>query len=274
LTPAADAPDPPDATAPGSYSDAPPVIGVIPARFGSTRFPGKPLASDTGRPLIQHVHDQARRAARLQRVLVATDDARIADAAGRFRAEAVMTSADHPNGASRIAEALDHLHPPPPDNAIIVNIQGDEPEIDPAVIDRLVDTMLDAPDAPMATIASPFPAGVDPHDPNIVKVVVTARSPLRALYFSRAAIPHPMGDGAAPPLQHVGLYAYHRGFLRRYLAMTPTPLERAERLEQLRVLEHGEAILVVVHPVHHTGIDTPEQYRDFVKRYRSRTPTD
>ncbi len=251
-----------------------PSICIIPARFASVRFPGKPLAAETGRPLIQHVCEAAARSHSVSRIVVATDDDRIAAAVRAFRGEVVMTSPDHPNGASRLAEAADILQLPP--NTIVVNAQGDEPELDPALIDAAV-AALESSIAPMSTIASPFAPDEDPANPNIVKVVRTLNGD--ALYFSRALIPHNR-DGAssahdaaaAAPMKHVGLYAYRRAFLAVYVTLPETPLERAERLEQLRVLEHGRRIAVAVAEARHHGIDTPEQYAAFVKRWRAANP--
>jgi len=235
---------------------------IIPARYGSTRLPGKPLLAETGKPLVVHVMKQAARARHVDRVLVATDDARIAEAVREHGGEAIMTAADHPNGTSRLAEAADAL-----DDAVdvVVNVQGDEPEIAPDLIDALIER-LEAGDAPMTTVASPFAPGDDPANPNIVKVVLDRQG--RALYFSRAAIPHDRDGGAVGRLKHVGLYAYRRAFLAEYVAMAATPAEQAEQLEQLRVLEHGRAIGCIVRPVNHVGIDTAEQYAAFVRRQR------
>jgi 3-deoxy-manno-octulosonate cytidylyltransferase (CMP-KDO synthetase) len=238
-------------------------LAVIPARYASTRFPGKPLAAETGRPLIQHVVEQVQQASRLDRVIVATDDDRIAAAVRRFGGEAIMTREDHPNGTSRIAQVVAELGDACPQ--IVVNVQGDEPEIPPAVIDALVDALESDTEAPMATIASPFAADEDPGNPNIVKVVVDQRG--RAMYFSRSLIPFDRdGQGAPAPLKHLGIYAYRRSFLPVYVGLSATPLEQCEKLEQLRVLEHGHAIRVVEAVAHHHGIDTPEQYAAFVRR--------
>ncbi|MCA9284250.1 MAG: 3-deoxy-manno-octulosonate cytidylyltransferase [Phycisphaerales bacterium] len=236
---------------------------VIPVRFASTRFPGKPLADRTGRTLVQHVWEQASRAACAARVVVATDDPRIEQAVRTFGGECRMTRADHPNGTSRIAEVAETLR-----EEIVVNVQGDEPEIDPATIDRAVSALEAAPECPMSTLACPLSAGDDAGDPNLVKVVLDRRG--RALYFSRAAIPFDReGSGDCPPWRHVGLYAYRRSFLPRYVALTPTPLEACERLEQLRVLEHGFPIAVALVDAAPAGIDTPEQYEAFVRRFAS-----
>jgi 3-deoxy-manno-octulosonate cytidylyltransferase (CMP-KDO synthetase) len=244
-------------------------VAVIPARFGSTRFPGKPLASRTGKPLIQHVCEQAARARSIKRIIVATDDQRILDAVRGFGGEAVMTRADHPNGTARIAEVAATLT-----EEIIVNVQGDEPSIEPELIDAAVAALHARPDAPMSTIASPFGAHDDPNDPNIVKVVLSQIG--TALYFSRSPIPfwrdrerdlergslHPI----ARPLKHVGLYVYRRPFLATFVSLAPTPLELTEQLEQLRVLEHGYPIAVAIGTAAFHGIDTPEQYAAWVAR--------
>lgn len=242
-------------------------LAVIPARYASSRFPGKPLAAETGKPLIQHVVERARQARLISRVIVATDDQRIFDAVRAFGGEAMMTCADHPNGTSRIAEVVSQLSDVP---AVVVNVQGDEPEIEPAIIDRLVDGLASEPanGAAMATVASFFAADEDPADPNIVKVVVSAAG--QALYFSRSLIPFDRDcRRLVRPLKHVGLYAYHADFLLKYVTLPPSPLERCEQLEQLRALEHGYRIKVVLADARHHGIDTPEQYAAFVRRYRS-----
>ncbi len=241
-------------------------IAIIPARYASSRFPGKILADATGQPLIQHVYDQARRSRAVSEVVVATDDDRIAAAVQGFGGRAVMTAADHPNGSSRLAEAADLLELP--DDWLVVNVQGDEPELDPVVIDRAIAALDALDDCVVSTVGSPFTAGEDPANPNIVKVVVDGAG--RALYFSRALIPHDRdGQGDAAPLKHVGLYVYRRSYLRRYVKLSPTPLEQAEKLEQLRILEHGERIAVAVAMSRHCGIDTPEQYAAFVERWRA-----
>lgn len=247
----------------------PSAIIIIPARYASTRFPGKALARETGKPLIQHVWERAQRATNAARVVVATDDARIADAVRSFGGEVVMTAAAHPNGASRVAEAASILNLP--DDAIVVNAQGDEPEINPALIDALIQALREPDAPPMATIASPFAPGEDRKNPNIVKVIVDASG--LALRFSRSP-DFDDGEKAAGPLKHVGLYAYRRCFLREYSAWAPTPIERAERLEQMRVLEHGGAIRVIVRQTAHVGVDTPEQYQDFVARWKTSQRTD
>lgn len=245
-------------------------IAIIPARLGSTRFPGKVLADATGKPLIQHVAEAASRAASVERVLVATDDQRVMDRVRAFGVECVMTSTKHANGTSRLAEAAEALGIA--DEQIIVNVQGDEPELDPAIIDAAVEALKNSM-APVSTVAAPIDRALAA-DPNIVKVV--RRADGSALYFSRAMIPcdrDNSGGADAAPLRHIGLYAYRRSFLKAYGALAPTPLERAEKLEQLRVLEHGYNIAVAVCESADTavGIDTPEQYEAFVARWRARS---
>lgn len=244
----------------------PSAVAIIPARYASTRFPGKPLADRTGKPLIQHVVERARQASRIGRIIVATDDQRIFDAVRSFGCEAAMTRPDHPNGTSRLAEVAGSLRRG--EVPIIVNVQGDEPEIEPRVIDELVDGLLADGQAPMATLASEFGPGEDPADPNIVKLVTcTVAGRTRALYFSRSLIPFDRDRrGLVKPLKHPGLYAYRRDFLLHYATLTPTPLEQTEQLEQLRALEHGYPIAVVKTRVEHHGIDTPQQYEEFVRR--------
>lgn len=243
-------------------------VGVIPARLASTRFPRKILASETGMTLIEHVWRSARRSAALSSVVLAVDDPAVFRIAREFGAEAVMTRVDHPNGTSRLAEAAALLGLP--DEALVVNVQGDEPDLDPGVIDAAVE-LAGSSGAEVTTVASKFGPDEDPADPNIVKVVM--RSDARAMYFSRSPIPfhrdRTAGAPPASPLKHIGLYVYRVGFLRRYVDLAPTPLEQTEMLEQLRVLEHGYAIAVAVRQVSSQGIDTAEQYAAFVARWRA-----
>ncbi len=235
---------------------------VIPARMGSTRFPGKMLANRTGRPLVQHVVDQVGRCRKVGRVVVATDDARIAEALCPFGTECVMTSPDHASGTDRIAEVAQGVS-----DDIIVNVQGDEPEIEPEIVDGLIGR-LESSDEQMATAATPFGAGMNPADPNLVKVVMDQTG--RAIYFSRSPIPYPRepdGPENAEYWLHLGIYAYRRAFLLEFAGWKPTPLEKTEKLEQLRALEHGAAIGVL--PVERAthGIDTAQQYEAFVRRF-------
>jgi 3-deoxy-manno-octulosonate cytidylyltransferase (CMP-KDO synthetase) len=242
---------------------------VIPARLGSTRFPGKVLAADTGRPMIAHVYQAAINSKAVHRVVVATDDKRVLQAVRDFGGEAVMTSPRHENGTSRIAEAADILGLP--NDEIVVNAQGDEPELESTLVSATVRALV-LSGAAMSTVACPFAPGDDLEDRNVVKVV--RRLDGAALYFSRGPIPTDRDRDAPPeaqPLRHVGLYAYRAGFLRKYAKLAPTPLERAEKLEQLRALEHGYAIAVAVRAVRlFGGIDTPEQYKAFVARWKAR----
>jgi 3-deoxy-manno-octulosonate cytidylyltransferase (CMP-KDO synthetase) len=239
---------------------------VIPARFGSTRFPAKILASETGKPLVQHAVDRAKRATRVRDVIVATDAERIVAALRPFGTQCVMTSPAHQSGTDRIAEVARDL---PPDIDVVVNVQGDEPEIEPETIDGLVARLESSPQDDMATAATPFPDRADVNDPNLVKVVVGVGG--RAVYFSRLPIPFRRESTSArqPPYYlHLGIYAYRRPFLLEFAAWPPTPLEQAEKLEQLRALEHGRSIhvLTVARATH--GIDTPAQYAEFVRRSR------
>ncbi|MBI1373451.1 MAG: 3-deoxy-manno-octulosonate cytidylyltransferase [Phycisphaera sp.] len=238
-------------------------VAIIPARYASTRLPGKPLLDATGKPMVVHVIEQAMLAESIADVLVATDDQRIHDAVLAHGFRSVMTRDDHPNGTSRVAEAAESL---PDDVDLIVNVQGDEPQIEPGVIDALVDRMR-AGDEPMGTLASHFAHDENPADPNIVKLVTDRRG--RAMYFSRSIIPFDRDGMGVQPLKHPGLYAYRRDFLPVYVALEPTPNEEAEKLEQLRALEHGHAIAVVLADVRHHGIDTPAQYEAFVAAYRA-----
>jgi 3-deoxy-manno-octulosonate cytidylyltransferase (CMP-KDO synthetase) len=245
------------------------IVGVIPARFASTRLPGKPLLAETGRPLIQHVVEAARRARSLERVIVATDDARIAEAVARFGGECVMTRADHPTGTDRVAEVAAGI----PEARIIVNLQGDEPEVAGASLDLVVSLLQNDPEAPMATLGTPIHSEEIYRDPSCVKVVRSRTG--RALYFSRSPIPHHR-DGLAArssespiALLHLGLYAYRREFLLGLASLPPSPLEVSEKLEQLRVLEAGYPIAVGLVDEPSIGIDTPEDYRRFVGRWRA-----
>jgi 3-deoxy-manno-octulosonate cytidylyltransferase (CMP-KDO synthetase) len=243
---------------------------VIPARYASTRFPAKIIAAETGRPLVQHVVDQVRRCGRVREVIVAADDERIATALRPFETKVVMTSPSHQSGTDRIAEVARGLA-----DEIIVNVQGDEPDIDPELIDSLIDVLLKHDDMPMATVATPFAHARDIENPNLVKVVTDQRH--CAIYFSRAVIPYdrdrhangaPLGAGPGGAYRkHLGIYAYEREAL---LTLSTTPvceLERLEKLEQLRALYLGMKIFVqeTAHAPH--GVDTPEDYAAFVKRY-------
>ncbi|HQZ28427.1 MAG: 3-deoxy-manno-octulosonate cytidylyltransferase [Verrucomicrobiales bacterium] len=231
------------------------VLGVIPARWGSTRFPGKPLHLIAGKPLIQHVWERCQECARLSIVTVATDDERIANAVRDFGGQVTMTSPDHPSGTDRAAEVAAAF----PEASHILNIQGDEPLIDPGLIDSLAGALLDDPALPMITAANPLFA-TDPLliDPNVVKVTITADG--HALYFSRSLIPHPR---TVPDdllyYRHKGIYGFRRDFLFDFVKWEPSLLERTEGLEQLRALENGARIRVVLTDDTSPGVDTPEQ---------------
>ncbi|MFW6133544.1 MAG: 3-deoxy-manno-octulosonate cytidylyltransferase [Planctomycetota bacterium] len=236
---------------------------VIPARYASTRLPGKPLLAETGRPLIRHVVESVASARYLRRVVVATDDERIVAAVRDFGGEAMLTDRSCRTGTDRIAEVADRLGLS--DDDVVVNVQADEPEMPGDCVDRLVE-LLDGAGAPMATLATPIGAE-EASRPGMTKVVVDRRG--MALYFSRAMIPHDR-DGDAHPryLLHHGIYAYRAGFVRTYATLESTPAEQAEKLEQLRALEHGYDIAVAVVSYRGARIDTPEDYRDFVARIR------
>ncbi|HKB40390.1 MAG TPA: 3-deoxy-manno-octulosonate cytidylyltransferase [Gemmataceae bacterium] len=240
---------------------------VIPARYGSRRLPGKPLLRQTGKYLIQHVYERACQATRASTVLVATDDPRIVAAVESFGGHVVLTRRDHPSGTDRVAEAARRL-----DADVIVNLQGDEPLVDPAALDLLPQLLERDPEADMATLAVPATSLEQWHDPSCVKVVCDAAG--RALYFSRSPIPHVRDGqpdfGAEPPrfLVHLGLYAYRRPFLFSLAALPPEPLEELEKLEQLRVLALGRRIHVGVVKGAAAGVDTYDDYEQFVQEYR------
>ena len=266
-------------------------VAIIPARLQSTRLPEKPLQDLGGKPLVVRVLERARRATSLEAVWVATDSERIVKVVGDAGGETILTRADHPAGLDRVAEAAIALcemtrrgsqadgvrDPDLAADPVILNVQGDEPFLNPAGLDHLV-SLFDRPEVRMATLAAPFAAGDDPGDPNRVKVVLDRMG--RALYFSRSLIPHgaggappggaqtgtaatqttatQMGAAATTPLLHVGIYAYRLTALRELAALPPAPLETCERLEQLRALWNGIPIHVAVGDYHSIGIDTPE----------------
>jgi 3-deoxy-manno-octulosonate cytidylyltransferase (CMP-KDO synthetase) len=241
-----------------------PAVAIIPARWASTRFPGKPLALLAGKPLVQHVWERCLEAKKLSRVIVATDDMRIAETAFDFGAEVALTSPSHPTGSDRLAEVASRLR----GVARIINVQGDEPTIDPRLIDRLVSEMERHPRAEMVTAAVPFAAAAASANPNNVKVVADQLG--NALYFSRSLIPFDRdGAGSAMPLHHLGIYGYRRAFLLRFVRWKPTPLEEAEKLEQLRALEMGARIRLLVTDHRSIGVDTPEDLAAVEKQMRS-----
>jgi 3-deoxy-manno-octulosonate cytidylyltransferase (CMP-KDO synthetase) len=228
------------------------VVAVIPARFQSTRLPGKPLAPIGRHTMIELVYRRANDAQSVDAVLVATDDERIAAAVDAFGGTAVMTRQDHPSGTDRLAEVARELT-----SAVVVNVQGDEPMLDPAAIDTVVALVSNESGAPMATLRKRIESPEELHNPALVKVVVDETG--RALYFSRAPIPYTRPGHPTPVLWgHIGLYAYRRDFLLRVAALAPTMLERSEGLEQLRVLEHGYVISTAETTTDSIGVDTPE----------------
>jgi len=236
------------------------VCAVIPARYGSTRLPGKPLLKETGKYLIQHVVEQVAQAKSVDRILVATDDERIRRAVEEFGGEAVMTSASHRSGTDRIAEAVKDL-----EVEIVVNVQGDEPEIEPSAIEAVVRLLEEDAASVMSTVAFASDDAARALDPHQVKVVCDAKGD--ALYFSRAPIPA-RKDADARPIYwfHLGLYGYRKAFLLELSRLPPSRLEELESLEQLRALENGYRIRVGQVGRESIGIDTPEDYRRFVER--------
>ena len=227
------------------------IVGAIPARFASTRLPGKPLLELAGKPMVQHVVERVSLVPEIERVVVLTDDERIVQAVQAFGGEVEMTPTDCVSGTDRIAFAAKNWS-----CRAVINVQGDEPLIDPNAVGRLARHLTEDPDCEMATLAAPLPEGRF-DDPNAVKVVHAPDG--RALYFSRAPIPFARRAGEFAPLLHVGIYGYRRDVLLRLAGLDPTPLERAESLEQLRALEHGIAIQVLrLEHVLSGGVDTAD----------------
>lgn len=245
------------------------IAAVIPARLGARRFPRKVLARQTGKYLLQHVYERVKDCETVDRVLVATDSAEVAEACQSFGAEAVMTSDQHVSGTDRVAEVAARL-----DHDLVINVQGDEPLIehdDLAMLAQLFQGR-DGEGVVMSTLAAERTDLAGFVDPNIVKVVIAENG--NALYFSRSPLPYgePAGGEDAPVewLQHIGIYAYRREFLLRLAQLPPTRLEKRERLEQLRVLDHGYKLRVGLTHHEHLGVDTPQEYKQFVERYRLR----
>lgn len=224
---------------------------VIPARYASTRLPGKPLADIAGKPMIQRVYEQVAKAKKPALIIVATDDQRVFDKVESFGGMALMTQPNHPTGTDRLAEVASHHQ----DIDVIINVQGDEPLIDADVIDQLADLFVEDADLQMATVASPL-LEEEYDEPSAVKVICNKRGD--AMYFSRSLIPYPRHAFINPPMKHVGIYAYRRQFLLDYAKMDPTPAEETESLEQLRALENGYAIRVIKTDKRFVGVDTPE----------------
>lgn len=230
---------------------------IIPARWGSTRFPGKALHPIEGKPLVQHVWERAKSAKGVDQVIIATDDMRIAEAAFGFGAELSMTSPKHVSGTDRIAEVAKKL---PSSITHIINVQGDEPVVDPALISRLVKTLAANPKIPMITAANAFGKNEDVANPNAVKVVLDRASD--ALYFSRSLVPYPRDAGThVTHYRHQGIYGYTRKFLLQFVSWKPGTLEKIEQLEQLRALENGAKIRVLVTKNISIGVDTPDDVR-------------
>lgn len=227
------------------------IIAIIPARFASKRFPGKVLADIGGKPLIQHVCERVEQARRVSRTVVATDDERIAEVVRSFGGEAVMTAPDHASGTDRVAEASGITG-----GDVIVNVQGDEPLIDPGVIDAVVTKLIADKEIVCATAAFETVDEAVWHDPNAVKVVMDQAG--RALYFSRSPLPYDRDGDFGGAFVHIGIYCFRRAFLDTYQALSQTPMEARERLEQLRMLEHGYRIGVAVTSHRAIGVDTPE----------------
>ncbi len=247
-------------------------VVIIPARLESQRFPQKVLADATGQTLIQHVYDGAARSG-ASRVVVATDAPEIIAVVEGFGGEAVLTGRAHENGTSRLAEAVRLLELA--DDQVVVNVQGDEPEIESDIVRAAFEALGPDADIAIGTVVSPIENQSEFESPNVVKAVVSEadeHGDRRALYFSRAAIPFDRdGSGDVRAFKHIGIYAYRAGFLQRYAALPPTALEKAEKLEQLRALERGFAIGVAVREVRSVGIDTPEDYERFVQRWERRS---
>ena len=225
-------------------------IAVIPARWGSTRFEGKVLASIAGKPMIQHVWQRCKQAQELDQVWIACDDERIKEACQRFGAQVILTSKLHSSGSDRIAEALKQI-----EGDIIVNVQGDEPTIEPAIIDNLVKAFKADAQSSMATVIKAIDRADEMSDPNVVKVVVD--QDFHALYFSRSAIPYNRAGKKIVYYKHLGIYAYRRDFLMKFTKWPKSPLEETEKLEQLRALEAGYKIKTILTDIETIAVDTP-----------------
>jgi len=241
------------------------IIAVIPARYESTRFPGKVLAKETGKFLIQHTWEQVRKVKLIQQVIIATDSEKVLSACKSFGADCVMTSAGHQSGTDRIAEAVAKI-----DTDVVINVQADEPEIEPANIELLAQLMIDNPQTKMATLVAGFESKEQIANPNIVKVIIGKDRVAR--YFSRSVIPCRRENGPVGDIndyyRHLGIYAYTKDFLLHITKLPAGKLEKIEQLEQLRVLEYGFQILTGFVKHIAPGIDTPEQYLEFIKRIK------
>ena len=239
------------------------IVGIIPARWGSTRFPGKPLHGIAGKPLIQHVWERCIEAGCFDQTIIATDDMRIAESGFNFGAEVAITSPDHPSGTDRVAEVAKKLEKA----SIIFNIQGDEPTIDPELLRRLVRKIKNSRRTAIITAAYPIEAA-EAENENNVKVVLDSKG--NALYFSRSLIPFPRGKPEITYFKHLGIYGYRRKALLDFVKTAPSGLETAEQLEQLRALENGVKIRVVISEAAAIGVDTPEDAREVERLILSR----
>ena len=232
-------------------------LGVIPSRYASSRLPGKPLLEIGGKTMLEHVYRRAVASDVFFRVVIATDDKRIFDAAEKFGGDVVMTREDHPDGSSRVAEVAANI-----DTDYVINIQGDEPMLDPRMLKELAEGIAADREADSATICVPITREEDFHNPNIVKVVRAQNG--RALYFSRSPIPYPRNESGCPVWEHLGIYAFTKEFLMKFVALPATPLMKTESLEQLRILEHGYSMAVIPtkYPSEGPNINTPEDLEE------------
>ena len=240
-------------------------LGVIPARYQSSRLPGKPLLEIGGRTMLEHVYRRSVASEVFFRVVIATDDSRIYDAAEGFGADVLMTRQDHPDGSSRVAEIAAKV-----DADYVINIQGDEPLIDPRMLRELADGILNDESADAATVCVPIKNEEDFLNPNIVKVVRARNG--HALYFSRSPIPYRRCETGYPIWEHLGIYAFKKDFLLKFVALPPTPLMEAECLEQLRILEHGYSMIVIPtrYPSEGPNVNTPEDLEEVRRIFERR----
>ena len=237
------------------------IVSVIPARYASTLLPGKPLADIAGKPMVVRTYERALLAQKPSEVIVAVDDERVKIAVETAGGKAVMTAKDHPTGTDRLAEVAEKF----PDADVIINIQGDEPLIDPQIIDDLAQVFVDDENLQMATVKTPM-LEEEKNKPSTVKVITDKND--FALYFSRSLIPYPRENTGVTVYKHIGIYGYRRDFLLQYAKMQPTPLEQTESLEQLRALENGYKIKVITTNKHFVGVDTPEDLAEVNKIYQ------
>lgn len=237
-------------------------ICVIPARYDSTRLPGKPLKDICGKPMICRVYERAKLSELADEIIVATDDERILQAVEKNSGRAMMTSKNHKTGTDRLAEVAEKF----PDAEIIVNVQGDEPLIEPTLIDKLIEQFADK-NLQMATVATEITEDGEMNNPNNVKVVLDKNN--NALYFSRSLVPYPRNKNKSKVYKHIGIYAYRKNFLLDYAKMNPTDLEQTESLEQLRALENGYKIRVIISDCKFIGVDTEEDLKLVNEIYKS-----